>query len=74
MPDGQTPPNSCPRPHERINRDPVLAEGILVMGMPSPGGMQETTCLRLDLVHGWLFTIDESRVASGLRLRVRPRC
>lgn len=29
---------------------------------PSAGGSQETFCLRLDLVHGWLFTIDESRV------------
>lgn len=48
--------------HDRINRDPILSEGIRVMGMPTPGGTQETTCLRLDLVNGWLFTIDESRV------------
>lgn len=29
--------------------------------IPSLGGPQETTCLRLELVNGWLFTIDESR-------------
>lgn len=48
--------------HDRLNRDPILSEGIRVIGMPSVGGVQETTCLRLDLVNGWLFTIDESRV------------
>jgi hypothetical protein len=48
--------------HDRLNRDPILSEGILVMGIPSVGGMQETTCLKLELVNGWLFTIDESRV------------
>jgi len=35
------------------------------MALPSAGGAQETFCLRLDLVHGWLFTIDESRVKDG---------
>lgn len=48
--------------HERIKNDVILSEGILVTGIPSAGGSQETTCLRLDLVNGWLFTIDESRV------------
>jgi P22_AR N-terminal domain len=47
---------------ERLKRDPILAEGTTVMVMPAVGGMQETTCLRLDLVRVWLFTIDESRV------------
>jgi hypothetical protein len=47
---------------ERLRRDPVLSEGITMTVIPSPGGAQETTCLRLDLVNGWLFTIDESRV------------
>lgn len=32
--------------------------------MPSAGGAQETTCLRLDLVNGWLFTIDEGSPAG----------
>lgn len=47
---------------ERLKRDPILCEGITVTVIPSVGGPQETTLLRLDLVHGWLFTIDESRV------------
>lgn len=38
--------------------------------IPSIGGPQETTCLRLDLVHGWLFTIDHDRVKPELRDRV----
>ncbi|MEW6257434.1 MAG: phage antirepressor N-terminal domain-containing protein [Pseudomonadota bacterium] len=48
--------------HRRVSEDAVLREGVVTMTMPSPGGCQETTCLRLDLVNGWLFTIDESRV------------
>lgn len=48
--------------HRRVSEDAVLREGMVTMTMPSVGGMQETTCLRLDLVNGWLFTIDESRV------------
>lgn len=47
---------------ERISRDPILSKGITMVVMPSPGGPQETTCLRLNLVNGWLFTIDEDRV------------
>lgn len=47
---------------ERLRRDPILSEGITMVGVPSPGGTQETTCLSLELVNGWLFTIDESRV------------
>lgn len=48
--------------YNRIVKDPILAEGIFVTKIPSVGGPQETTLLRLDLVNGWLFTIDESRV------------
>lgn len=47
---------------ERIMRDPILSEGGTIMVLPSPGGPQETLCLRLELIHGWLFTLDESRV------------
>lgn len=47
---------------ERLKRDPILSEGITMVVIPSPGGPQETTCLRLDLVHGWLFTMEEGRV------------
>jgi hypothetical protein len=50
--------------HDRVNRDAVLSEGIRVIRIPSIGGRQEAICLRLDLVNGWLFTIDESRVKT----------
>ena len=55
---------------ERLQRDPILSEGIRVTCIYSAGGMQETVCLRLDLVHGWLFTIDHDRVKPELRERV----
>lgn len=57
--------------HRRLSDDPILAEGMVAMTIPSVGGAQETTCLRLDLVNGWLFTIDESRVRDDeIRQRV----
>lgn len=56
--------------HDRLNRDPILAEGIRVMRMPSPGGEQETVALRLDLLQGWLFGIEVSRVKPEVRPRV----
>jgi hypothetical protein len=56
---------------QRIQSDPILGEGGTVTVLPSAGGPQETFCLRLDLVHGWLFTIDESRVKDEtIRQRV----
>lgn len=56
--------------HERLRRDPVLSEGITMTVMPSPGGPQETTVLRLDLVQGWLFGIEAGRVRAEARDRV----
>lgn len=46
----------------RIKDDPVLSEGVCVVQMPSPGGVQETTCLKFEMVNGWLFKIDPRRV------------
>ncbi|CAH1658034.1 Phage P22, antirepressor protein [Hyphomicrobiales bacterium] len=48
--------------HNRLMRDPILSEGIFTTKMPSIGGAQETTCLKMQLLNGWLFGIDESRV------------
>ncbi len=50
------------RQRDRIKRDPILSEGSTMVVVPSAGGPQETFCLRLDLVSGWLFTLDESRI------------
>lgn len=48
---------------ERVKRDAILAEGIRVMRTPfARGGDQEAICLKIDLINGWLFTIDDSRI------------
>lgn len=47
---------------QRVKRDPILFEGMCVIHMPSPGGAQETTCLPLPLLPGFLFGIDDRRV------------
>jgi hypothetical protein len=47
---------------ERIKRDAILSQGMRVIRIPSPGGDQETVCLTLPLVAGWLFGIDDRRI------------
>lgn len=48
---------------QRVQRDPILSEGTCVMQVPFNGSKgQEVTCLKFDLVNGWLFTIDSSRI------------
>jgi P22_AR N-terminal domain len=57
---------------ERIKRDAVLYEGMSVIRIPSlRGGDQDTVTLRLDRLHGWLFTIDAARVRDEIRERVQ---
>lgn len=51
----------------RIKNDPVLSEGVTTIVMPSTGGAQETTCLKLDRVNGWLCKIDARRVKDEAR-------
>ena len=49
--------------YRRVTRDPILKEGIAMMATPfTRGGDQEAVCLKMDLVNGWLFTIDSSRI------------
>lgn len=56
---------------KRVKRDPILAEGMAMMATPfGRGGDQEAVCLKMDLVNGWLFTIDSSRIAND---QVRDR-
>jgi len=48
---------------QRVKRDPVLSEGICVMHIPfGRGGAQDCVCIKLELVNGWLFGIDSSRI------------
>ncbi|MEI6730649.1 MAG: phage antirepressor N-terminal domain-containing protein [Pseudomonadota bacterium] len=47
---------------QRIRRDAVLNEGAVIITLPSEGGKQETLCLPLGLLNGWLFGVDENRV------------
>lgn len=56
--------------YRRICRDEVLMEGVAIMATPSAGGAQETICLPLDLINGWLFGVDASRVRPELRDRI----
>jgi hypothetical protein len=51
---------------KRIQRDPVLSEGVVMMTIPSEsGGAQRMVCLELELIHGWLFKIDSSRIRDA---------
>lgn len=52
---------------KRIERDTVLSEGTVMMTAPSAGGNQETVCLPIEYLNGWLFGIDDSRVKAENR-------
>jgi hypothetical protein len=55
--------------YRRVQRTPVLAEGIAKMATPLSQG-NEMICLRLNLLHGWLLTINSSQVRPELRAKV----
>lgn len=55
---------------KRIKRHPVLSQGMSIMDTPSAGGDQESTCLPLDYLNGWLFGVDASRVRPEIRERL----
>lgn len=55
---------------EKIKSDPVLAEGVLLWGIPSDRGVQETVTLPLDLMQGWLFKVNPERVKPEARDKV----
>lgn len=48
---------------KRVKRDPVLSEGMAMMATPyGLGGDQEAVAIKMELVNGWLFGIDSSRI------------
>jgi hypothetical protein len=53
--------------YQRIKRDEVLNQGMCVIHTPSGGGLQDMVCLPLEYLNGWLFGIDDRRVAPGIR-------
>lgn len=63
---------------QRIRRDAILNEGTCIIQVPSPGGMQETVCLTMDLIPGFLFGIDDRRIADPIKrekvLRYKRKC
>ena len=41
----------------KIKNNHILNEGAVIITFPSEGGPQQTTCLPIDMINGWLFTI-----------------
>ena len=63
--------------HRRIQGSPVLSEGVVIMTIPSEGGYQDTLCLPLEMLNGWLFGIDVNRVKPELKdklVRYQKEC
>lgn len=50
----------------KLNADPARWGGVMIT-LPSAGGAQETTCLPLFKIFGWLTTISPSKVAPEAR-------
>lgn len=57
---------------KRVQREQILSEGMVMMTIPSSGGggLQQMVCLRLNLLNGWLFAIDVSRVKEAIREKI----
>lgn len=73
-----------PGQYQRIQRDPILSEvitGVVITTIPDPerggGGPQETLCLPIEMLHGYLFGIQANRVRPEIRdkvLRYQREC
>ncbi|MBV2128142.1 phage antirepressor N-terminal domain-containing protein [Arsukibacterium indicum] len=63
---------------ERIKRHPVLNSTIRIIRMVAADGKTRPfSCLPLDMLNGWLFSIDASRVKDGIReklVRYQAEC
>ncbi|HDX0977183.1 phage antirepressor N-terminal domain-containing protein [Pasteurella multocida] len=53
--------------YQRIQRDEVLSQGIVIITTPSNGGEQQMLCLPIQYLNGWLFGIDVKRVKPEIR-------
>lgn len=52
---------------QRIERDEVLSEGACMIQVPSNGGAQDSICLPLHYLNGWLFGIEIKRMKQSLK-------
>jgi hypothetical protein len=52
---------------ERIRRKTALADGLVTVRVETPGGPQTMPALTLDVLPGYLFTIDENRINPAAR-------
>jgi hypothetical protein len=62
---------------QRIERDDVLSRGACVLHAPSAGGIQQTTCLPLKMLNGWLFGISSGHIRPESReslIRYKLEC
>lgn len=55
----------------RLMDDPVLAQEVVGAILETPGGPQEMLCIPLDMLNGWLFSINANRVKEDIRDRLR---
>ena len=55
---------------KKIKTNEILNQGVVMMTTPSDGGEQETLCLPLDYLNGWLFGVDARRVKLEIRERL----
>ncbi len=55
---------------QRIQRKTALADGLVSVRVTASGGPQEMPALTLDVLPGYLFTIDENRVKAEARADV----
>ena len=51
----------------KIKNNHILNEGAVIITFPSEGGPQQTTCLPIDMINGWLFTINPNKVSEEVR-------
>jgi hypothetical protein len=56
-----------PSQMQRIQEHAVLGSGLVTLPLRSGGGIQETQCLRLDLIPFWLAGINARRVRADVR-------
>lgn len=51
----------------KIKNNHILNEGAVIITFPSEGGPQQTVCLPIDMINGWLFTINPNKVSEEIR-------